>query len=132
MPTDDPSTHEWPGDWLRGVLAVCVLRVLADGPTYGYALGVRLAEAGLGTVKGGTLYPALTRLEQAGLLDVEWRAGEAGPGRKYYSLTDAGRAELRRSATRWARFAGLTTRLVADASTGTDDDAPALTGRPPT
>ncbi|MDT0165867.1 PadR family transcriptional regulator [Actinotalea sp. AC32] len=124
MPQEGTPTAEWPGDWLRGVLAVCVLRVLADGPTYGYALGVRLAEAGLGTVKGGTLYPALARLEQAGLLDVEWRAGEGGPGRKYYALTDAGRAELTRSATRWVRFAELTARLVADATTPSTDPAP--------
>lgn len=127
MTTDGPAPADWPGDWLRGVLAVCVLRVLADGPTYGYALGLRLAEAGLGSVKGGTLYPALTRLEQAGLLDVQWRAGEGGPGRKYYALTDAGRAELERSATRWVRFADLTTHLIRDAAASSATHVDALT-----
>src|SRR5665647_3325439 len=90
----------WPSGWLRGVLELCVLRSVADGPTYGYAIATHLAESGLGTVKGGTLYPLLSRFESAGLVTVEWRAGEGGPGRKYYRLTDAGR---RRRAARRAR-----------------------------
>lgn len=130
-PPDGSGGHsaDWPGDWLRGVLSLCVLRVLADGPTYGYALGVRLAEAGLGELKGGTLYPALTRLEQAGHLTVEWRAGEGGPGRKYYALTESGRAGLADGAARWAAFATLTAGFVAagptstSTSTSTDDHA---------
>jgi PadR family transcriptional regulator PadR len=113
--TDAPlAPPEWPGDWLRGVLSLCVLRVLADGPTYGYALGVRLARAGLGELKGGTLYPALTRLEQAGHVTVEWRAGEGGPGRKYYALTASGRAALDEGAARWGAFAALTADFVTD------------------
>lgn len=104
--------NEWPADWMRGVLGLCVLRVLADGPTYGYAVAQRLADAGLGRLKGGTLYPLLSRFESAGLVEVEWRPGESGPGRKYYALTDAGRAELADAADRWARFADLTRALV--------------------
>ena len=53
------TEDRWPGEWMRGVLSLCVLRVVADGPTYGYAIAARLAEAGLGSVKGGTLYPIL-------------------------------------------------------------------------
>lgn len=111
---DDPETAHpaWPGDWLRGVLGVCVLHALADGPTYGYALAVRLAEGGLGTIKGGTLYPLLARFEQAGLVDVEWRAGEGGPGRKYYRLTDAGRAELAAGNGQWRAFAATTSAFL--------------------
>jgi PadR family transcriptional regulator PadR len=89
-----------------------VLRVLADGPTYGYAIATRLAEVGLGTLKGGTLYPLLARFEGAGLVVVEWRAGEGGPGRKYYALTEDGRRAWREQAARWAAFARLTTELV--------------------
>lgn len=106
------TTSLWPGDWLRGVLEVCVLRVLADGPTYGYAIATRLADAGLGTLKGGTLYPLLTRFESAGLVAVEWRAGEGGPGRKYYALTDDGRRAWREQAARWSQFARVTSELV--------------------
>lgn len=116
----------WPSDWLRGVLELCVLRTLADGPTYGYAIAVRLADAGLGTVKGGTLYPLLSRFESAGLVTVEWRAGEGGPGRKYYRLTAAGHAELQDGAARWARFAELTQGLIvgADRTTTSTEVAP--------
>ncbi|WP_448070843.1 PadR family transcriptional regulator [Georgenia yuyongxinii] len=106
-------TTDWPGEWLRGALEVCVLRVLADGPTYGYAISARLEEAGIGAVKGGTLYPLLTRFERAGLVDVEWRTGESGPARKYYALTGAGRTELATLAERWAEFADLTRGFVA-------------------
>jgi PadR family transcriptional regulator PadR len=105
------SESAWPSEWLRGVLEVCVLRVLDDGATYGYALAERLDELGLGRLKGGTLYPLLGRMEAAGLVTVEWRAGESGPGRKYYDLTDAGRAALAETTARWAGFT-TTTRAI--------------------
>lgn len=108
--------NEWPSEWLRGVLGVCTLRILRDGPTYGYAIAARLGEAGLGTVKGGTLYPLLGRLEEAGWVEVEWRPGEGGPGRKFYALTETGRAEAQAQATRWAEFT-RTTRALTDQTT---------------
>jgi len=111
------TDETWPSDWLRGVLELCVLRSVADGPTYGYAIATSLAESGLGAVKGGTLYPLLSRFESAGLVTVEWRAGDGGPGRKYYRLTDTGHAELRDGAARWARFADLTRALVTRTTT---------------
>lgn len=98
---------------MRGVLEVCVLRILSEGPTYGYAIGAALADRGLGTVKGGTLYPLLSRLETAALVEVEWRAGDGGPGRKYYALTPAGRTELNRQTSDWLAFTDLTRDLVA-------------------
>lgn len=100
----------WPSDWTRATLALCVLRVLASGATYGYAIAGALEDAGFGSVKGGTLYPLLGRLESAGWVDVEWRAGEGGPGRKYFALTGAGAAELDRQSRSWADF----TRMVGD------------------
>jgi PadR family transcriptional regulator, regulatory protein PadR len=128
------ETPTWPGDWLRGVLEVCVLRVLADGPTYGYAIGARLADAGLGVLKGGTLYPLLARFETAGLVAVQWRAGEGGPGRKYYALTDDGISAWRAQAARWAAFARLTTDLVTSDLVTSDlavTDTQATTGPQP-
>jgi len=108
------SDQPWPSEWLRGVLDVCVLRVLADGQTYGYAIAARLADGGLGVVKGGTLYPLLNRLETAGLVTAQWRAGDGGPGRKYYLLTDDGRQELQNTATQWSRFTEVTGAMVAE------------------
>ncbi len=94
----------YPSEWLRGVLELCVLRVLSTGATYGYAIAAELARAGLGEIKGGTLYPLLGRLEKNELVTVEWRAGEGGPGRKYFALTDAGRAELASGSAQWRSF----------------------------
>lgn len=107
------AVGSWPSEWLRGVLSLAVLRALADGPTYGYALATALEEAGFGTIKGGTLYPLLSRLEAAALVQTEWRAGDGGPGRKYFLLTAAGRAELTAQADLWAAFARHTTRFIA-------------------
>ena len=89
---------------MRGVLSLCVLRVVADGPTYGYAIAGRLAEAGLGAVKGGTLYPILTRLESEGLVSSSWQAGDGGPGRKFFTLTEAGALALRERSEQWQVF----------------------------
>lgn len=114
QPPDLPP--DWPSDWLRASLGLCVLRVVADGPTYGYAITVRLAEAGLGQVKGGTLYPLLSRYEAAGLVVTEWTPGDGGPGRKYYRLTDAGRAALETESARWTRFTDTTTALLRPAT----------------
>ena len=108
------SDQPWPSEWLRGVLDVCVLRVLADGQTYGYAIAARLADGGLGVGKGGTLYPLLNRLETAGLVTAQWRAGDGGPGRKYYLLTDDGRQELQNTATQWSRFTEVTGAMIAE------------------
>lgn len=99
MPPDAP-----PSEWLRGVLEVCVLRVMAEGPTYGYAIAAELAAAGLGDIKGGTLYPLLARLEKNALVSVEWRTGEGGPGRKYFTLTAAGRDQLDAGLAQWRTF----------------------------
>ena len=96
----------YPSEWLCGVLELCVLRVLADGATYGYAIAAELAQAGLGEIKGGTLYPLLGRLEKNALVTAEWRAGEGGPGRKYFALTAAGRAELDSGSVQWRAFTG--------------------------
>jgi PadR family transcriptional regulator PadR len=102
----------WPGEWLRGVLELSVLGVLADGPTYGYAIAARLEVAGLGVVKGGTLYPLLARLEIEHLVKSSWRAGDGGPGRKYFTLTAHGRTELASRAQLWDSFVKGTWRVV--------------------
>ena len=90
---------------MRAILGLCVLKALDAHPTYGYAIATSLESAGFGTVKGGTLYPLLTRLENSGWVNTEWRAGESGPGRKYFSLTARGRAELEHQRHEWERFA---------------------------
>lgn len=96
---------EQPPVWLRGVLDLCLLALLEDGEAYGYELARRLESRGFGTVPGGSLYPALLRREKLGHLKAEWRAGEGGPGRKFYVLTAEGRAALERERGAWQAFA---------------------------
>jgi len=98
---------------MRGVLSLCVLRVVADGPTYGYAIAGRLSDAGLGSVKGGTLYPILARLEAEGLVTSSWEAGDGGPGRKFFHLTDAGREALAERAGQWQEFTQRAAALLS-------------------
>jgi PadR family transcriptional regulator PadR len=105
------GTH-WPSDWLRATLGFLALRALSAGPSYGYAIISDLERSGFGTIKGGTLYPLLTRYESAGLVTTEWRAGDGGPGRKYFALTDQGRAELTRLSADWLRFTNLSTHYL--------------------
>jgi PadR family transcriptional regulator PadR len=90
--------------WLRGVLDVCVLALLARGESYGYLLIQALETAGLGHIQGGTLYPVLLRLQNTGLVTADWRAGRSGPGRKYYRITRAGDAALRHAMADWQVF----------------------------
>lgn len=90
--------------WLKGVLDLLVLASLSEGESYGYEIARTLADAGLGQIKGGTLYPVLNRLEEAGLLATEFRAAERGPGRRYYRLTDEGRRTLAEEGGRWLAF----------------------------
>lgn len=89
---------------MRATLGIFALRALEPGSSYGYAIIADLESHGLGTVKGGTLYPLLSRYEAAGLIGAEWRPGDGGPGRKYFSLTDRGRDELERLRDEWGQF----------------------------
>jgi PadR family transcriptional regulator PadR len=90
--------------WLKGVLDLLVLSCLTKGESYGYEISRALADAGLGEIKGGTLYPVLNRLEQAGLAVGEFRASERGPGRRYYRLTPEGSEHLRAESASWLEF----------------------------
>lgn len=107
-----------PSEWLRGVLELCVLRVMAQGPTYGYAIAADLATAGFGDIKGGTLYPLLARLEKNDLVSAQWRTGEGGPGRKYFTLTAAGREQLEAGLAQWQVFSTRVTEHLFPLSTG--------------
>jgi PadR family transcriptional regulator PadR len=71
-----------------------------------------LGEAGMGVIKGGTLYPVLNRLETEGLVSISKRPSEQGPDRKYYTISDEGRALLDRAAKEWRLFTETTTGLM--------------------
>lgn len=100
------------GQWLRGVLDLCVLALLREGESYGYQLAQALDAAGVGPIQGGTLYPVLLRLQRTGLVAAQWREGAAGPARKYYRLTDSGRAALRQDGGAWLAFVAPVSGIV--------------------
>ncbi|WP_398922587.1 PadR family transcriptional regulator [Streptomyces sp. I6] len=76
LPMEETSVPR--AQWLRGVLDMCLLALMAQAPVYGYEMTVRLGEAGL-DVADGSIYPALARLRKRGLVEVERRAGAAVP-----------------------------------------------------
>lgn len=91
----------------KGVLEMLVLRTLCEGATYGYALLGRLKErsGGLFALKEGTLYPILYRLEDDGLIEANWSAGEGRTApKKIYTATEAGRQEAERQLALWRMF----------------------------
>lgn len=90
--------------WLHGFLDLCVLSLLAERRDYGVGLTERLSEAGLGDVPGGTLYPALLRLEKHGLVRTMRERSTSGPPRKYYELTDEGLLVQAERAQTWTQF----------------------------
>ncbi len=98
----------------RGSLELIVLHLLAPGEAYGYEIVSKLtAETnGVLEVTDGTLYPVLYRLERAGFVDVRWETPQRGVPRKYYRLTDAGRAELASLTHEWTAFAKAMTKLL--------------------
>lgn len=98
------------GDKLRGHLEDMVLSTLETGEAHGLEILRRLEEAGCGLLrlKEGSLYPALYRLEEAGLVTAEFEEttqGRRGARRRIYRLTPKGRRELAKSREEWVSFA---------------------------
>lgn len=77
----------------KGVLEYCILSILSKNDAYASDIIKKLKEAKMIVVEG-TLYPLLTRLKNAGLLSYRWEESTQGPPRKYYGITDTGRAFL--------------------------------------
>ena len=77
----------------KGILEFCILEIIGRGQTYASDMLAELTAARMLVVEG-TLYPLLTRLKNAGLLDYSWIESVSGPPRKYYTLTDDGRQFL--------------------------------------
>lgn len=84
------------------------------GPLHGYAIAARLEQVSSGALQlnMGTLYPALMRLEQRGLLRGEWGTTDANRKARFYSLTRAGRRELEKEKQAWDRMAAIMHTLL--------------------
>lgn len=106
--------------FLKGILSMLLLRLLADSENYGYAVVEQLQAAGV-DLKEGTVYPALSRLEAKGWLASRLVPSASGPARKYYTATDTGRAELVSQEAAWTLLVGSVDQLM---------NAPAATEAP--
>lgn len=88
---------------LKGTLDMLVLKVLALGPSHGYAIAQRLKQISRDffQIHQGSLYPALHRLEDRGWLQAEWKESETGREAKFYTLTKKGRRQMEQEARDW-------------------------------
>jgi transcriptional regulator len=93
-------------DLLQGSLDLLILKALTLGKLHGWGISKRLRQMSRDVleVNQGSLYPALHRLEDRGLLQAEWGVSEEGRRAKFYSLTKAGRAQFREEEESWKRF----------------------------
>lgn len=98
-------------EMLKGVLEGCVLEIISRGETYGYEITRRLNALGFADVVDGTVYTILVRLEKNGLVDINKQPSDMGPPRKFFTLNDAGRAELRKFWEKWEFVASKITEL---------------------
>ena len=98
-------------EMLKGVLEGCVLEIISREQTYGYEITRRLNTLGFAEVVEGTIYAILIRLEKNGLVDMEKKPSDMGPPRKFYTLNDAGRDELRIFWEKWEFVASKITQL---------------------
>jgi PadR family transcriptional regulator PadR len=99
---------------LRGALDGAVLAVTAQEDAYGYDVLRRLRGAGLAEVGDASVYGTLRRLYAAGALTSYMVPSEEGPARRYYGITDRGRAQLQEARTVWQEFSGALGALLDD------------------
>ena|SRR5205085_11928180 len=103
-----------PSDLVQGTLDLLILKMLALEAHNGWAISQRLKQVSgdVLQVSDGSLYPALHKLEQAGLIKSEWKLSENNRRAKYYSLTRLGRKELEREAANWRRLSAAISQVV--------------------
>src|SRR5271167_1974513 len=95
------ATAERQTQLLRGVLDLCLLTVMDEGPASGYEMPKRLRARGLSIVGEGSIYPLLGRLERDGLVETYRAASNGGPPRKYYRTSRAGQRALADGVSEW-------------------------------
>jgi transcriptional regulator len=101
-------------DLLQGTLDLLVLKVLSVAPNHGYGIAMRihaLSDDAL-KVEEGSLYPALYRMEEQGLIDADWRPTENNRTAKFYKLTRKGHRAADAELEGWLRLSGAVTRVL--------------------
>jgi PadR family transcriptional regulator PadR len=109
------TQHEKNAVW-QGTLSLMVLRTLLTmGEQHGYGIARRIEQTSEGrlSINYGTLYPALLKLEQEGLIASSWGVSDNNRKAKYYRLTKAGRRQIERDTRQWEAMAAIMTRFLA-------------------
>jgi PadR family transcriptional regulator, regulatory protein PadR len=103
-----------PADHVQGMLDLLLLKILALEPMHGWAIGQRLKQVSGDDlqVSDGSLYPALHKLEQHGLVAAAWRRSDQGRRAKFYALTRKGRRHLEQERENWQRLSSAISRVV--------------------
>jgi PadR family transcriptional regulator, regulatory protein PadR len=103
-----------PPDLVQGTLDLLLLKIIALEPQHGWAIAQRLMQVSKDElqVSDGSLYPALHKLELAGLITSEWKTSELGRRAKFYALTRTGRRRLEQESEHWRRLSSAITRVV--------------------
>jgi PadR family transcriptional regulator PadR len=101
-------------DLVQGTLDMLILKTVKLEPMHGYGIGLRIEQISKGVFKvnAGSLFPALRRLEHAGLLQSDWRATENNRRAKYYMLTRQGIAKLNAETRGWGRQSAAIARIL--------------------
>lgn len=101
-------------DFLKGTLDLMILKTLSWGPTHGYGIArwIEQCTDDVLEVEEGSLYPALYKLEEQGLITSDWGTSDNNRRAKFYRLTAAGKKQLRTSHDYWARFAKAVSQVL--------------------
>ncbi|MGH9451293.1 MAG: PadR family transcriptional regulator [Terriglobia bacterium] len=104
-------------EFLKGTLDILILKIVVLGPNHGYAIAQRIQQISRDffEVQQGSLYPALHRLEDRGLLKAEWKMTETGREGKFYSLTRKGRKQLQSEVENWEKLTGAVALILRTA-----------------
>jgi PadR family transcriptional regulator PadR len=110
----DPTVPiDWSSQLRRGVLELCILRLLRAGPSYGYEIVTRFELLGPLAAGENTIYPLLRRLKADGHVETFTRESPSGPPRQYYRLTTGGRRHLTALEQEWDAMVEAVERLSA-------------------
>ena len=103
-----------PTDLVQGTLDLLILKTLAVEPKHGWAIAKRIQQISNDVLKvqQGSLYPALYRLEKEGWVTAEWHETETGREAKFYQLTKAGRAHLKKEVASWERLSSAVNLVI--------------------
>src|SRR5688572_18990501 len=110
MPSNNPSA-----DVLQGTLDLLILKAVSLEAMHGWGISLRIRTTSHGVleVNQGSLYPALHRLENRGLIDATWGTSENNRRAKFYRITAAGRRELTKQKETWRIFSSAVDAVVA-------------------